>query len=89
MSVQPSLREVLKTEGAARCFNNARGTQQMLMHGKNMFGRYYCIQVSKKSILERYFDVFFWHYFALIFLHWRTKMISIDILVPGPSVNNY
>ena len=23
------------------------------------------------------------------FLHRRTKVISIDILVPGPSVNNY
>ena len=39
----------------------------MLMHGKNMFDRYYCIKVSKKSILERYFDVLFWHYFVLIF----------------------
>ena len=35
------------------------------MHGKN--DRYYCIKVSKKSILERYFDVLFWHYFVLIF----------------------
>ena len=40
-------------------FNNTRGTQGMLMHGKNMFDRYYCIKESKKSILERYFDVFF------------------------------
>ena len=63
---------------------------------KNMFDRYYCIKVSKKLIkvskkfiLERYFDVLFWHYFVLIFLHRRTKIISIYILVPGPSVNNY
>ena len=56
---------------------------------KNMFDRYYCIKVSKNAILERYFDVLFWHYFVLIFLHRRTKIISIYILVPGPSVNNY
>ena len=61
----------------------------MLMHEKNMFDRYYCIKVSRKSIIERYFDVLFWHYFVLIFLlHRRTKIISIYILVPGPSVNN-
>ena len=54
-----------------------------------MFDRYYSINVSEKSILERNFDVLFWHYFVLIFLHRRTKMISIYILVPGPSVNNY
>ena len=34
---------------------------------KNMFECYYCIKVSKKSVLERYFDVLFWHYFVLIF----------------------
>ena len=56
---------------------------------KNMFDRYYCIKVSKKSILDLYFDVLFWHYFVLIFLHRRTKIISIYILVPGPSVNNF
>ena len=39
----------------------------MLMHGKNMFDRYYCIKVSKKLILERYFDLLFWHFFVLIF----------------------
>ena len=32
-----------------------------------MFDRYYCIKVSKKSILERKFDVLFWQYFVLIF----------------------
>ena len=32
-----------------------------------MFARYYCIKISKKSILELYFDVLFWHYFVLIF----------------------
>ena len=50
---------------------------------------YNCIKVSKKSILELYFDVLFWHYFVLIFLHRRTTIISIYILVPGQSVNNY
>ena len=49
-------REVLKTEGAANV--NAR---------KSMFDRYYCITVSKRSILERYFDVLFWHYFVFSF----------------------
>ena len=53
-----------------------------------MYDRYYCIKVSKKSILGRYFDVLFWQYFVLIFLHRHTKMISIDILVTGQSVNN-
>ena len=61
----------------------------MLINGKNMFDRYYCINVSKKSILERYFDVLFWQYFVLIFLHRRTKIISIYTLVPGSFVNNY
>ena len=32
-----------------------------------MFDRYYCIKVSKKSILEWYFNVLFWHYFVLGF----------------------
>ena len=54
-----------------------------------MFDRYYCIKVSKKSILDRYFDELFWHYFVLILLHRRMKIISIYILVPGRSVNNY
>ena len=53
-----------------------------------MFDRYYCIKVLKKSILELYFNVLFWHCFVLIFLHWRTKIISIYILVPGPSVKS-
>ena len=44
-------REALKTEGAA----------------ENMFDRYYCIKVSRKSILGRYFDALFWHYFVLVF----------------------
>ena len=45
---------------------------------KNMFDRYYCIKVSKKSILQRYFDVLFWHFFVFIFLHWRMKIIACD-----------
>ena len=32
-----------------------------------MFDRYYYIKVSKKLILERYFDVLFWHYFVVFF----------------------
>ena len=64
-------------------FNIFQGTQQMLMHGKNMFNRYYCINVSINSILGRYFYGLFWHHF-FIFFHRRTEMISIDILIPGP-----
>ena len=82
-------REVLKTEGAAQGFQHRPGNPANVNARKNMFDRYYCIKVSKKSILEQYFDVLFWHYFVLIFLHRRTKIISIYILVPGPSVNNY
>ena len=59
----------------------------MLMHGKKC-----SIAFMKKSISERYFDVDIFNIltlFCLIFLHRRTKIISIYILVPGPSVNNY
>ena len=82
-------REVLKTEGAARGFQHRTRNPANVKARKNMFDRYYCIKVSEKSILERNFDVLFWHYFVLIFLHRHTKIISIYILVPGPSVNNY
>ena len=82
-------REVLKTEGAARGFEHRPRNPANVNARKNMFDRYYCIKVSKKSILEGYFHVLFWHYFVLIFLHPRTKIISIYILVPGPSVNNF
>ena len=63
----------MKTEGAARCFQHRRGFQHRQRNPANvnarktMFDRYYCIKVSKKSILERYFDELFWHYFVLIF----------------------
>ena len=81
---------MLKTEGLARGFQQRpRNPANVNARKKNMFNHYYCIKVLKKSILERYFDVFIWHYFVLIFLHRRAKMISIDILVSGPSVNNY
>ena len=82
-------REVLKTEGAARGFQHRPRNPANVNARKIMFDRYYCIKVSKKSILERYFDVLFWHYFVLNILHRGTKIISIYILVPGPSVNNY
>ena len=82
-------REVLETEDAARGFQHRPRNPANVNARKNMFDRYYCIKVSKKSILERYFDVLFWHYFVLIFLHRRTKIVSIYILAPGPSVNNY
>ena len=36
----------------------------MLMHGNNMFDRYYCINGSKKSILERYFALFCFDFFT-------------------------
>ena len=81
-------REVFKTEGSARGFQHRTRIPANVNARENMFDRYYCIKVSNKSILERYFDVLFWHYFVLIFLHRRTKIISICILVPGPSVNN-
>ena len=81
--------EVLKTEGAARGFQHRLRNPANVNARKNMFDRYYCIKVSKKLILEPYFDVLFWQCFVLIFLHQRTKKISIYILVPGPSVNNY
>ena len=61
-------REVLKTEGAARGFQHRPRNPANVNARKNMFDCYYCIKVSKKSILERYFDVLFWHYFVLIFL---------------------
>ena len=77
-------RWVLKTAGAARSFQHRPGNPANVNARKNMFDRYYCVKVSKKSILERYFDVLFWHYFVLFFLHRRTY-----ILVPGPSVYNY
>ena len=70
-------RVVLKTEGAARGFQHRLRNQVNVNARKNMSDRYYCIKVSKKLILERYFEVLFWHYFVLIFLHGRTKIISI------------
>ena len=80
----------MKTEGAARGFQHCLRNPANVNAWKNMFDRYYCIKVSKKLILERYFDhVLFWHYFVLIFLHGRRKIISIYILIPGLSVNNY
>ena len=80
-------REMLKTEGSARGFQHLPRNQTNVNARKNMFDRYYCIKVTKKSILGRYFSALFWHYFVLIFLHRRTQMISIDILVPGPYLN--
>ena len=90
-------REVLKTEGGSPRFSEGGSPRfstspeepSKCNAQKNMFHRYMCIKVLKKSIFEWYFDVLFWHYFVLIFLHWRTKIISIYILVPGLSVNNY
>ena len=54
-------------EGAARGFIHRPRNLANVKARKNMFDRYYCIKVSKKSILERYFDVLFWHYFVMIF----------------------
>ena len=61
----------------------------MLMHGKKHVRSLLLHKCIEKSILERYFDELFWHYFVLIFLHRRTKIISMYILVRGPSVTNY
>ena len=80
---------MLKSEGAARGFQHRPRNPANVNSRKSMFDCYFCIKVSKMSVLERYFDVLFWHYFVLIFLHRRTKIISIYILVPGLSVNNY
>ena len=82
-------REVLKTEGCALGFQHRPRNPANVNARINMFDRYYCIKLSKKSILERYFNVILWHYFVLIFLHRRMKIIYIYILFPGPSVNNY
>ena len=60
-------REVLNTEGAARGFQYCPRNPANVNARKNMFDRYYCIKVSKKSILDRCFDVLFWHFFVLIF----------------------
>ena len=46
INIRKGPREVLKTEGVARCFQPARGTLRMLrmlMNDKIMFGRYYWI----------------------------------------------
>ena len=40
-------REVLKTEGEARGIQPTRGILRMLMNGKIMFDRYYCINSTK------------------------------------------
>ena len=60
-------REVLKTEGEALGFQHRPRNPANVNARKNMFNRYYCIKVSKKLIIERYFNVLFWHYFVLIF----------------------
>ena len=57
----------MKIEGAARGFQHRPRNPENVNAWKNMFDRYYCIKVSKKSILKQYFDVLFWHYFVLIF----------------------
>ena len=62
-------REVLKTEGAAQGFQHPRRNPANVIARKSMFDSYYCIKVSKKSILERYFNVLFWRYFVSIFFH--------------------
>ena len=83
----------MKTEGAARGFQHRPRNPANINERINMFDRYYCIKVSKKSILERYFDVLFWHYFVLIFftsahedkfhLYPRSRAICKQILNHG------
>ena len=53
------LREVLKTEGAARGFQHRPRNPANVNARKSMFECYYWIKVLKKSILEWYFDVLF------------------------------
>ena len=60
-------REVLKPEGAAKGIQHRPRNLANVNARKNIFDRYYCIKVSKKSILERYFDVLFWHYICFDF----------------------
>ena len=85
-------REVLKTEVAARGFQHRPRNPANVNARKNMFDRYFCIKVSEKSILERYFDVLFWHYFVLIFtsahednfhLYPRSRVICKQLLNHG------
>ena len=77
-------REVLKTEGAARGFQHSPRIPANVNARKNMFDK----RIEKVDF-RAVFDVLFWHFFVLTILHRRTKIISIYILVPGPSVNNY
>ena len=60
-------REMLKIEGASRGFQHLARNPANVNARENMFDRYYCMKVSKKSILGRYFDVLFWHYFVVVF----------------------
>ena len=53
--------------GSAGGFQHLQRNQAYVNVRKNMFDRYYCIKVSKKSILGRYFDALCWHYFVSIF----------------------
>ena len=72
-----------------RCFQHRPRNPANVNARKHMFDRYYCIKLSKKSILERYSNVLFWHSLVMIFIHQRKKIISIYIFVPGPSVNMF
>ena len=65
INIRWNSREVLKTEG--RGFQHRPRNPANVNAWKNMFDRYYCIQVSKKLILEWYIDVLFWHYFLGVF----------------------
>ena len=82
-------REVLKTEGAARgfqhCPRNPANVNAQKKHVRSLLLHKSIEKVDFRAV----FRCIFWHYFVLNFLHRCTKIISIYILVPGPSVNNY
>ena len=60
INIRKVRREMLKTEGEARGFQQSRGTLQMLMNDKIMFDRYNCINLAKhceneENIVTLYF----------------------------------
>ena len=61
--------EVLKTEA-----EGSQETWRMLMHGKTMFDRYYCIKTENIF----YISCYFLHYFILPFHRCLANAISTD-----------
>ena len=83
INIRKVLREVLKTEGEARCFQPSRGTLRMLMNDKIMFDRYYCINSTKHCENEENIG-------ALYFItspHFPT-LVRYEIFGPRSSTHN-